>query len=67
MFNNLLKKQKQDLECQLEEIEKTIQIKTNRINELNSQIAQADGFLRQINQNIVNSKRQRIAQYEVKI
>ena len=32
MFNNLLKKQKQDLECQLEEIEKTIQIKTNRIN-----------------------------------
>lgn len=66
MFNNLLKKQKQDLECQLEEIEKTIQIKTNRINELNSQIAQADGFLRQINQNIVNSKRQ-IEEYKLEL
>lgn len=66
MFNNLLKKQKQDLECQLEEIEKTIQIKTNRINELNSQIAQADGFLRQINQNIVNSKRQ-IKEYKLEL
>lgn len=66
MFNNLLKKQKQDLECQLEEIEKTIQIKTNRINELNSQIAQADGLLRQINQNIVNSKRQ-IEEYKLEL
>lgn len=66
MFNNLLKKQKQDLEYQLEEIEKTIQIKTNRINELNSQIAQADGFLRQINQNIVNSKRQ-IEKYKLEL
>lgn len=66
MFNNLLKKQKQDLECQLEEIEKTIQIKTNRINKLNSQIAQADGFLRQINQNIVNSKRQ-IEEYKLEL
>lgn len=66
MFNNLLKKQKQDLECQLEEIEKTIQIKTNRINELNSQIAQADGFLHQINQNIVNSKRQ-IEEYKLEL
>lgn len=66
MFNNLLKKQKQDLECQLEEIEKTIQIKTNRINELNSQIVQTDGFLRQINQNIVNSKRQ-IEEYKLEL
>lgn len=66
MFNNLLKKQKQDLECQLEEIEKTIQIKTNRINELNSQIVQADGFLHQINQNIVNSKRQ-IEEYKLEL
>ena len=66
MFNNLLKKQKQDFECQLEEIEKTIQIKTNRINELNSQIAQADGFLHQINQNIVNSKRQ-IEEYKLEL
>ena len=66
MFNNLLKKQKQDLEYQLEEIEKTIQIKTNQINELNSQIAQADGFLRQINQNIVNSKRQ-IEEYKLEL
>lgn len=66
MFNNLLKKQKQDLECQLEEIKKTIQIKTNRINELNSQIVQTDGFLRQINQNIVNSKRQ-IEEYKLEL
>lgn len=66
MFNNLLKKQKQDLERQLEEIEKTIQIKTNRINELNSQIVQTDGFLRQINQNIVNSKRQ-IEEYKLEL
>lgn len=66
MFNNLLKKQKQDLEYQLEEIEKTIQIKTNRINELNSQIAQADGFLHKINQNIVNSKRQ-IEEYKLEL
>ena len=66
MFNNLLKKQKQDIERQLEEIEKTIQIKTNRINELNSQIAQADGFLRQINQNIANSKRQ-IEEYKLEL
>ena len=66
MFNNLFKKQKQDLECQLEEIEKTIQIKTNRINELNSQIVQTDGFLRQINQNIVNSKRQ-IEEYKLEL
>ena len=58
MFNNLLKKQKQELEHQMEEIKKTLQIKTNRINELNSQIIQANNSLRQINQNITNSKKQ---------
>ena len=58
MFNNLLKKQKQELEHQMEEIEKTLQIKTNRINELNSQITQANNSLHQINQNITNSKKQ---------
>ena len=66
MFNNLLKKQKQNLEYQLKEIEKTIQIKTNRINELNSQIAQADDSLRQVNQNIVNSKR-KLEEYKIEL
>lgn len=66
MFNNLLKKQKQDLEHQLKEIEKAIQIKTNRINELNSQIAQADCSLRQVNQNITNSKRQ-LEEYKLEL
>lgn len=66
MFNNLLKKQKQDLEHQLKEIEKAIQIKTNRINELNSQIAQADCSLRQVNQNIANSKRQ-LEEYKLEL
>ena len=66
MFNNLLKKQKQDLEHQLKEIEKTIQIKTSRINELNSQIAQADDFLHKVNQNIANSKRQ-IEEYKLEL
>lgn len=66
MFNNLFKKQKQDLEHQLKEIEKTIQIKTNRINELNSQIAQADDFLHQVNQNIANYKRQ-IEEYKLEL
>lgn len=66
MFNNLLKKQKQDLEHQLEEIKKAIQIKTNRINELNSQIAQANCSLRQVNQNIANSKRQ-LEEYKLEL
>lgn len=66
MFNNLFKKQKQDLEHQLKEIEKTIQIKTNRINELNSQISQADDFLHQVNQNIANYKRQ-IEEYKLEL
>lgn len=66
MFNNLLKKQKQELEHQMEEIEKTLQIKTNRINELNSQITQANNSLRQINQNITNSKKQ-LEEYRLEI
>lgn len=66
MFNNLLKKQKQELKHQMEEIEKTLQIKTNRINELNSQITQANNSLRQINQNITNSKKQ-LEEYRLEI
>ena len=66
MFNNLLKKQKKDLERQLEEIEKTIQIKTNQINELNFQITQADESLCQINQNIINSKQQ-LEEYKLEL
>ena len=66
MFNNLLKKQKQELEHQMEEIEKTLQIKTNRINELNSQITQANNSLHQINQNITNSKKQ-LEEYRLEI
>ena len=58
MFNNLLKKQKQKLEQQLQEIDKVIEIKTNQNNELNFLINQAKDTLSQLEQNIANSKQQ---------
>ena len=58
MFNNLLKKQKQKLEQQLQEIDKVIEIKTSQNNELNFLITQAKDTLSQLEQNIANSKQQ---------
>lgn len=58
MFNNLLKKQKQKLEQQLQEIDKAIEIKASQNNELNFLIAQAKDTLSQLEQNIANSKQQ---------
>ena len=58
MFNNLLKKQKQKLEQQLQEIDKVIEIKTSQNNELNFLITQAKDTLFQLEQNIANSKQQ---------
>lgn len=58
MFNNLLKKQKQKLEQQLQEIDKAIEIKTSQNNELNFLITQAKDTLSQLEQNIANSKQQ---------
>lgn len=58
MFNNLLKKQKQKLEQQLQEIDKAIEIKTSQNNELNFLIIQAKDTLSQLEQNIANSKQQ---------
>ena len=58
MFNNLLKKQKQKLEQQLQEIDRAIEIKANQNNELNFLITQAKGTLSQLEQNIANSKQQ---------
>lgn len=58
MFNNLLKKQKQKLEQQLQEIDKAIEIKANQNNELNFLITQAKDTLSQLEQNIANSKQQ---------
>lgn len=58
MFNNLLKKQKQKLEQQLQEIDKAIEIKTGQNNELNFLITQAKDTLSQLEQNIANSKQQ---------
>lgn len=58
MFNNLLKKQKQKLEQQLQEIDKTIEIKVSQNNELNFLIIQAKDTLSQLEQNIANSKQQ---------
>ena len=58
MFNNLLKKQKQNLEQQLQEIDKTIEIKVSQNNELNFLITQAKDTLSQLEQNIANSKQQ---------
>lgn len=58
MFNNLLKKQKQKLEQQLQEIDKVIEIKTSQNNELNFLINQAKNTLSQLEQNIANSKQQ---------
>lgn len=58
MFNNLLKKQKQKLEQQLQEIDRAIEIKASQNNELNFLIAQAKDTLSQLEQNIANSKQQ---------
>lgn len=58
MFNNLLKKQKQKLEQQLQEIDKAIEIKASQNNELNFLINQAKDTLSQLEQNIANSKQQ---------
>ena len=58
MFNNLLKRQKQKLEQQLQEIDKAIEIKTSQNNELNFLINQAKDTLSQLEQNIANSKQQ---------
>lgn len=58
MFNNLLKKQKQKLEQQLQEIDKMIEIKTSQNNELNFLINQAKNTLSQLEENIANSKQQ---------
>src|SRR5699024_28878 len=58
MFNNLLKKQKQKLEQQLQEIDRAIEIKANQNNELNFLITQAKDTLSQLEQNIANSKQQ---------
>lgn len=58
MFNNLLRKQKQNLEQQLQEIDKTIEIKVSQNNELNFLITQAKDTLSQLEQNIANSKQQ---------
>lgn len=58
MFNNLLKKQKQKLKQQLQEIDKAIEIKTGQNNELNFLITQAKDTLSQLEQNIANSKQQ---------
>lgn len=58
MFNNLLRKQKQNLEQQLQEIDKTIEIKASQNNELNFLIIQAKDTLSQLEQNIANSKQQ---------
>lgn len=58
MFNNLLKKQKQKLEQQLQEIDKAIEIKASQNNELNFLITQAKDTLSQLEQNIANSKQQ---------
>lgn len=58
MFNNLLKKQKQKLEQQLQEIDKVIEIKTSQNNELNFLINQAKNTLSQLEENIANSKQQ---------
>lgn len=58
MFNNLLKKQKQKLEQQLQEIDKAIEIKASQNNELNFLIIQAKDTLSQLEQNIANSKQQ---------
>ena len=58
MFNNLLKKKKQKLEQQLQEIDKAIEIKASQNNELNFLITQAKDTLSQLEQNIANSKQQ---------
>lgn len=58
MFNNLLRKQKQNLEQQLQEIDKAIEVKTSQNNELNFLIIQAKDTLSQLEQNIANSKQQ---------
>lgn len=58
MFNNLFRKQKQNLEQQLQEIDKTIEIKVSQNNELNFLITQAKDTLSQLEQNIANSKQQ---------
>lgn len=58
MFNNLLRKQKQNLEQQLQEIDKAIEIKVSQNNELNFLITQAKDTLSQLEQNIANSKQQ---------
>ena len=58
MFNNLLRKRKQKLEQQLQEIDKAIEIKTSQNNELNFLINQAKDTLSQLEQNITNSKQQ---------
>lgn len=58
MFNNLLRKQKQKLEQQLQEIDKAIEIKASQNNELNFLITQAKDTLSQLEQNIANSKQQ---------
>ena len=58
MFNNLLRKQKQKLEQQLQEIDRAIEIKANQNNELNFLIIQAKDTLSQLEQNIANSKQQ---------
>ena len=58
MFNNLLKKQKQKLKQQLQEIDKAIEVKTSQNNELNFLIIQAKDTLSQLEQNIANSKQQ---------
>lgn len=58
MFNNLFRKQKQNLEQQLQEIDKTIEIKVSQNNKLNFLITQAKDTLSQLEQNIANSKQQ---------
>ena len=58
MFNNLLRKRKQKLEQQLQEIDKAIEIKASQNNELNFLIIQAKDTLSQLEQNIANSKQQ---------
>lgn len=58
MFNNLLRKQKQKLEQQLQKIDKAIEIKASQNNELNFLITQAKDTLSQLEQNIANSKQQ---------
>ena len=58
MFNNLLRKRKQKLEQQLQEIDKAIEIKASQNNELNFLITQAKDTLSQLEQNIANSKQQ---------